>query len=660
MKSKVLNRPMFNKGGAVGVVPEDMVENVGIMQGFMDDDYEEDEYEDEGYQTEAMDDRKPNSPEILMNNLRGDMRSMDARVDELANLVGEEAAMGTPTEVLALLQPMLAGQGGISSLPMGMTGAPPPPMPPEGMPPPPSMPPDMGMPPSAEGGIGTLMPPPEAQGSPPMAPINMAKGGYVQVQRFQAGSDEEGVTPGSYSPDMLKYAQEQLAASRGAGNLEREVNDILPMYQKILGSGDRNTMQGQALMDIAQAGLRLASGRNAQGVNVAGDSFAGQLASAGMGLPEKLAARAGQFQQEERAVKLAALKAAESNVEGQRKLFGQIIKSAGASPFGKGDWDFAVLNRPGLLQKWSENQTSPEEDNLIESAITKMQSPRMEFKTDPVTKQVYQVQVPGALPSFVSAARAKRGGAGPSAQATGAGGTALPPPESPLVRDANGNVIDIGATEDPNAPPAIDRTLGTVPPSEQEQSKGSKPLSATPPVVFERNTPTIYNLAGMGTGPLNVAQSWIYSKPIMGEFIDASGEQYANTFLSNAVNLVNRGLATNPRFSEGERVQIQKELNLAPKLLDRAEAYQQRMIAVDDLLLQIRTDAYRKGYMNKNLGPADIQDARLKVEDVDGIRSLMGVPPRIYSEKEREGLAVGTPYLWFGKTLAVKKAPKAP
>jgi hypothetical protein len=64
--------------------------------------------------------------------------------------------------------------------------------------------------------------------------------------------------------------------------------------------------------------------------------------------------------------------------------------------------------------------------------------------------------------------------------------------------------------------------------------------------------------------------------------------------------------------------------------------------------------------MNKNLGPADIQDARLKVEDVDGIRSLMGVPPRIYSEKEREGLAVGTPYLWFGKTLAVKKAPKAP
>jgi hypothetical protein len=32
--------------------------------------------------------RTPDSPEILMNNLRGDMRSIDARRDELADLVG--------------------------------------------------------------------------------------------------------------------------------------------------------------------------------------------------------------------------------------------------------------------------------------------------------------------------------------------------------------------------------------------------------------------------------------------------------------------------------------------------------------------------------------------------------------------------------------------
>jgi hypothetical protein len=645
MKSKVLNRPMFNKGGAVETVPEDMVENVGIMQGFMEP--EDDDYEDEGYQTEAMDERKPNSPEILMNNIRGDMRSMDARVDELANLVGEEAAMGTPTEVLALLQPMLAGQGGISGLPVeGMQPpmAPPmiPPMPPGGMPPPPG----------AEGGIGALLAPPTDQGPPPMAPINMAKGGYVQVQRFQAGSDEEGVTPGSYSPDMLKYAQEQLAASRGASGLESEVNDILPMYQKILGGGDRNTMQGQALMDIAQAGLRLASGRNAQGVNVAGDSFAGQLASAGMGLPEKLAARAGQFQQEERAVKLAALKAAESNVEGQRKLFGQIIKSAGASPFGKGDWDFAVLNRPGLLQKWSENQTTPEEDNLIESAITKMQAPRMEFKTDPVTKQVYQVQVPGALPSFVSAARAKRGGAGPSAQATGTGSYAVAPPESPLVRDTNGNVIDIRATEDPNAPPDIDRTLGIVPPS-----AGEIQASTTPAVTsaYSKTDPTFFNMAGKGTGPINVTKPFLAKIPGLGDFINADKEIEATTFLKTGINRITAALGETERFGSIEKAQILGQLDLLPSLIDRKEAYQQRVVGLDTMLLKASDELASTAY-NTQLTPSTQGDARAKLDQIRQVRAFLGAPPRVFTTQDFNALEIGTPFILPNGKIQFKSA----
>lgn len=100
MKSKVLQRPMF--------MSPDEVENVGIMQGFMDDLSEIFEDEDEGEDSDEADaarmmDRAPDSPEILMNNLRGDMRSVDARVEELADMVGARAAAETPMEVLALL-----------------------------------------------------------------------------------------------------------------------------------------------------------------------------------------------------------------------------------------------------------------------------------------------------------------------------------------------------------------------------------------------------------------------------------------------------------------------------------------------------------------------------------------------------------------------------
>jgi hypothetical protein len=111
MKDKMMNANM----GA------DMdVENVGIMQGFLDsmddgDDTLDSMEEGDDY---ANMERRPDSPEILMNNLRGDMRSIEARRDELADLVGYAVAAETPEPVLAMLQPVLAAQG-----PMGAGGA---------------------------------------------------------------------------------------------------------------------------------------------------------------------------------------------------------------------------------------------------------------------------------------------------------------------------------------------------------------------------------------------------------------------------------------------------------------------------------------------------------------------------------------------------------
>ena len=79
----------------------------GIMQGF---DTEDEVPEDE--MLEEVSQRKPTSPEILMNTLRGDMRSVDARYQELADMVGEDVASETPPEILALLQAQLASQEG--------------------------------------------------------------------------------------------------------------------------------------------------------------------------------------------------------------------------------------------------------------------------------------------------------------------------------------------------------------------------------------------------------------------------------------------------------------------------------------------------------------------------------------------------------------------
>ena len=196
MKSKVLERKMFkNKEPEEVANPED----VGIMQGFIEmiSSEEIDEKDAEEYETNRMMGRTPDSPEIIMNNLRGDMKSVDARREELADKVGYNVAMDTPDEVLALLQDKFAqedqqGLAGLAAqgMPPGMMPGMMPGMPP-GMPPgmmpaggPPMLPP--ALPPE---GIANL---PTQQGPMP-APIPMKDGGIVQ--NFRNGSLPSGVTP---------------------------------------------------------------------------------------------------------------------------------------------------------------------------------------------------------------------------------------------------------------------------------------------------------------------------------------------------------------------------------------------------------------------------------------------------------------------------------
>ena len=172
MKNDILKRAMFAMPLSKGA------RNSGIMSGFDEEDMQPPEEE-----TMPSMARTPQNPEILMNNLRGDMRSVDARRQELALMVGEEAADETPPEVLAMLQMQLGQQQqGIGALPQGAAMAPPPmpgeapmgapPMPPQGgMPPPP---PQGGMPPGMQS-AGPL-----SQGGADQAPQGYAHGGSVE------------------------------------------------------------------------------------------------------------------------------------------------------------------------------------------------------------------------------------------------------------------------------------------------------------------------------------------------------------------------------------------------------------------------------------------------------------------------------------------------
>jgi hypothetical protein len=177
MKEEILKRDMF------AMPLSSKSKNTGIMQGF--EDMEETSVEEMPPMA-----RVPQNPEILMNNLRGDIRSVDARYMELAQMVGEQAAMDTPPEVLAMLQMQMAQ----------------PPSPPAGTPP--GMSPEMGMPPEMQGGIGALpqaagMMPPGMEGAPP----------------FPVGADGAPPTPDGLPPERAALGKFISGAARYGSDL---------------------------------------------------------------------------------------------------------------------------------------------------------------------------------------------------------------------------------------------------------------------------------------------------------------------------------------------------------------------------------------------------------------------------------------------------------
>ena len=306
-------------------VAEDQIENVGIMQGFMDDIDEMMKEIDTDMMPDPNDEddvamvlgRSPDSPEILMNNLRGDYRSIDARREELADLVGYNAAAETPDQVLALLQPLLAQQ-----MAQGIGAIEPPAMP-------------MGDMPMPDGGIGGLpampgMPPqdpmamqdpmmamqqdPMAMQQDPMAmqqdlmmgaPAPMATGGMVQ--RFQEGSTPAAVTRSGPS------ALDEFLARQGQASVDpmARTKELSPAYRELLGLGDAGADRSGMAFDIAQAALNFAGNVDPQGQPMRG-SFASRLAGAASALPAQMGKRAEAARQDETRARLAALQQAQS------------------------------------------------------------------------------------------------------------------------------------------------------------------------------------------------------------------------------------------------------------------------------------------------------------------------------------------------------------
>ena len=635
---------------------EQDVENVGIMQGFLDDmeDGPEEEDEDEG--DEVSMERRPDSPEILMNNLRGDMRSIEARRDELADLVGYAAASETPEPVLAMLQPILAQGGGLGALPQSAAMAqgpqPPmmPPMPPAGGPagmPPgaPAMVPGSEMaPPPDSGGIAALLagaggPPPGGApaGAPPMPPgqppMQMAAGGYVQ--RFQQGSDEDGVTPAGETsslgftptPEMVQMARTQLTNMLSqkplvVPDLATESAKRAEMYKTIMGD-NTESRQAQLLLSLGQRAFGFAGNVDDQGRPLRG-SFVSKLAGASRTLPGEMAQYIAATDKEQRQLKLLGMQAAEKEIAGtreqnlklldsQRKAFGDILKAAGkgtsaqAGFFGKGVTGGALNLMYLKADDFAKGRLDPEEDRAFMTAITEYTQPTFVTYTNPLTQETGTREQRNQLPDFVVTALKARNMAAPTARggAPAAGGGGRVPAPQPLT-PADGRARPV---------PAPGASAADLPPEVASVAQGA-PMSS------------FFDLASTGTGFVPVLVAGV-ARNIP---LEAAGRikpefQQSTTMLENMRARVVSMLQENPRFAEGERKQIMSELNLGPRLLDNKQSFINQLIALDNVFggIEEKTSALTRA---RETGMEKRREAFKKLEEVNFVRDLLGVRQR--------------------------------
>jgi hypothetical protein len=243
MKNEILKRAMF----AMPLSKESR--NSGIMAGFEDEMPEEMPEEPESDMPQMA--RTPQNPEILMNTLRGDMRSTNARVQELAQMVGEQAAQETPPEVLALLQAQLAApQGGIGALPQGQGMAPPPMAPEAGMPPQGGIPMPQGMEgagPFPQGGAEQAPPTPDG-----MPPITAAAGAFITP--FTRAAQFMGDKAAQYGPAINQYLGN--LTMRAQPTVQRVTGGSPPMPLSV--QGREALVQGPAGTIVEGVGTRMA------------------------------------------------------------------------------------------------------------------------------------------------------------------------------------------------------------------------------------------------------------------------------------------------------------------------------------------------------------------------------------------------------------------
>jgi hypothetical protein len=172
--------------------------------------------------------------------------------------------------------------------------------------------------------------------------------------------------------------------------------------------------------------------------------------------------------------------------------------------------------------------------------------------------------------------------------------------------DANGDIVVVSTPLDPNIQAAL----------VQRGFKLQEPGRVTEKQVLDYKAPevpesqTVFGMykAAVGVGPGIMTAA--LNIPFLGENVSGESE-IAQTAIRNSNRRLVTAMQNNPKFSEGERNAIEKELNLDPKAFTTAKAFFSRMVAMQSSVNRMIGEKYAIIHSNSSKADKDIAGTQL-------------------------------------------------
>jgi len=507
---------------------------------------------------------------------------------------------------------------------------------------------------------------PDGQPIPPegLPPIQMYRGG--EVQRFSNGSTRGGVTLADDRDDETSADDENASSTdygaqggasfppgfagllKGPGDLRAAVKEKEGIYGELLGE-DKEARRAQLLFALAQTGLQFAGNVDAQGRPLRG-SFASRLAGATSGLPGQVSQFIADKDKSSRAIRMAAIDAVErersAEAKAQVDMFGDVLRASTAESrnrprtFGTGGLGpfLEFMHKPGVYDAYINGQLNPDQVRLFEEGarnVIAAGKPRTEQFTN-ARGQTITKEIPGTDTSMWENALALRK---ENSQLSNLSQLGLPPSSTvPVGPDTTSPGLAVAGDSAEIPAGTSGPTDGTLGPT--DGTSGPRRLP-TPRTIWDMSPNVSF---------LELAKARIGQNVPMAGNIGAQAQQDVSYF-KGAIGELVKAFQQNPRFPEGEREAIEKQLNLNPSIFSDENALRNKIRGLDRLLYERRASA-EEAWNNPQTPGAYAQYSFELSKAIKEFRqkfvpwASFGVAVDVNSTDEAEALPVGTPFFY--------------